>query len=293
MVILITGAKGQLGNEIKLILENKRADIGEISKEIISSKFIFMDSSRLDISNLEKVNKVLTRITPDVVINCAAFTNVDRCEENKELAFKANSFGPRNLAIVCEKIKAKLVQISTDYVFSSKGKDPLREYDETKPCNTYGKTKLMGENFVRDFCSRYFIIRTSWLYGHVGKNFVYTIMKLAKEKENLKVVNDQEGNPTNANDLAYHILKIISTENYGIYNCTGKGEVTRYDFAKEIIRLSKIDCKITPCTSDEFKTKAKRPNYSCLDNMMLSCTIGDKMRFWKEALNSFINDINK
>ncbi|MHB9941090.1 dTDP-4-dehydrorhamnose reductase [Clostridium sporogenes] len=293
MVILITGAEGQLGNEIKHIAEKGTGEIGQVSNNIINSNFIFMNKESLDITNLNRVTQVVDELNPDVVINCAAFTNVDSCETNEDSAFKVNSIGPRNLAIGCEKIGAKLVQVSTDYVFSGMVSKPLKEYDETKPYSVYGKTKLMGENFVRELCSKYFIVRTSWLYGYIGKNFVYTIIRLAKEKEGLNVVKDQRGNPTHANDLAYHILKLIETEEYGIYHCTGKGECTWYDFAKEIVRLSGNQCKVNPCTSEEFPTPAKRPEYSSLDNMMLRCTIGDEMRDWKEALNSFMKNINK
>ncbi|MDZ4949271.1 sugar nucleotide-binding protein, partial [Clostridium perfringens] len=132
----------------------------------------------------------------------------------------------------------------------------------TAPYSVYGKTKLLGENYVKEFCSKYYIVRTAWLYGYVGHNFVYTMMRLGKEKESLNVVNDQKGNPTHANDLAYHILKLIETEEYGIYHCTGKGECTWYDFAKEIMELAGNKCIVNPCTSEEYKTPAKRPEYS-------------------------------
>ena len=149
----------------------------------------------------------------------------------------------------------------------------------------------MGENYVREFCSKYYIVRTAWLYGYVGKNFVYTMMNLGKTKEAIKVVNDQRGNPTNANDLAYHILKLINTEEYGVYHCTGEGECSWYDFAKKIIELSGEKCIVNPCTSDEYPTPAKRPEYSSLDNMMLRCTVGNEMRNWEDAIEYFVNDL--
>ncbi|GAA0083801.1 dTDP-4-dehydrorhamnose reductase [Clostridium sp. CTA-7] len=294
MKILITGSKGQLGNELQDIIKTGKAEIGKVSEEVKNSEVFALDVEELDITNLGQVKKVLNEIKPDVVINCAAATNVDGCESNKDLAFKINAIGPRNLAIVCEVIGAKLVQVSTDYVFSGVGETPLTEYDLTAPYSVYGKTKLKGEEYVREFSSKYYIVRTAWLYGYVGKNFVYTMMNLGEQKESLNVVNDQKGNPTNANDLAYHILKLIETEEYGIYHCTGKGECTWYDFAKLIMELSGRKCIINSCTSEEFKTPAKRPEYSSLDNMMLRCTIGDEMRDWKEALKSFIaNTSNK
>lgn len=289
MKILITGSKGQLGNELQDIIKSGKCDICNMPERVKEYEVIALDVGDLDITSFESVKKVLEKEKPDVVINCAAATNVDGCESNVDLAFKINALGPRNLAIICEKIDAKLVQVSTDYVFSGQGIKALTEFDLTAPYSVYGKTKLLGESYVRDFSSKYFIVRTAWLYGKVGKNFVYTMMKLGEEKEVLNVVNDQRGNPTNANDLAYHILKLIETEEYGVYHCTGKGECSWYEFAKEIMALSNRKCKVNPCTSQEYKTPAKRPEYSSLDNMMLRATVGDGMREWKDALKSFIN----
>ncbi|MVX65091.1 dTDP-4-dehydrorhamnose reductase [Clostridium chromiireducens] len=292
MKILITGCKGQLGNELQNIIKIGAADIGQVSKNIKESEVIALDVDELDITNLVEVKKMLTSLKPDVIINCAAATNVDGCENNEDFAFMVNSIGPRNLAIACEVINAKLVQVSTDYVFSGKVDKTLTEYNLTSPYSVYGKTKLLGENYVREFSSKYFIVRTAWLYGCVGHNFVYTIRKLGKEKKYINVVNDQIGNPTNANDLAYHILKLIETEEYGVYHCTGKGECTWYEFAKMVINLSGLKCEIKPCTSEEYKAFANRPKYSALDNMMLRNTIGDEMRNWIDALKSFIDKID-
>jgi dTDP-4-dehydrorhamnose reductase len=292
MKILITGAKGQLGSEIAEIIRKGKAEVGGISENVQASEVILFDIDELDITNLKMVKDNLNHLKPEVVINCAAATNVDGCESNEDIAFKINSIGPRNLALGCEEIKAKLVQVSTDYVFSGVGDKPLKEYDLPVPYSVYGKSKLLGEQYVRQFCSKYFIVRTAWLYGYSGHNFVYTMIKLGKEKDSISVVNDQIGNPTYANDLAYHILKLIETEEYGIYHCTNNGECTWYDFARIIIKLSKEKCKVIPCTSEEFKTKAKRPKYSSLDNMMLRNTIGDEMRDWRDAIISFMKKIN-
>lgn len=293
MKILITGSKGQLGNELQDIIKTGRAEIGEVSEQLKNAEVIALDVEDLDITSLEQVQKVLRDVKPDVVINCAAATNVDGCESNQDLAYKINAVGPKNLAMVCEEIGAKIVQVSTDYVFSGVGEKPLAEYELTAPYSVYGKTKLLGEEYVREFSSKYFVVRTAWLYGYVGHNFVYTMMRLGKEKEALNVVNDQKGNPTHANDLAYHILKLIETEHYGVYHCTGEGECTWYDFASLIMELAGRDCKVNPCTSDEYKTPAKRPEYSSLDNMMLRCTVGNEMRSWQDALKSFMNKVEK
>lgn len=297
MRILITGSNGQLGNELQKIVSTGKAEIGAVSEEIKNAEVFAMDVDILDITNLEQVKKVLNEVKPDVVINCAAATNVDGCEANQDLAFKINSLGPRNLAMVAEELGAKIVQVSTDYVFSGVGEAPLKECDLVAPVSVYGKTKLLGEEFVRDFSTKYYIVRTAWLYGYVGHNFVYTMMKLGKDRDTLNVVNDQLGNPTHTNDLAYHILKLIQTEEYGVYHCTGKGECSWYNFASEIMKLSGRNCTVNPCTSEEYKSmypnSADRPAYSSLDNMMLRCTIGDEMRDWKDALKTFMDNVEK
>ncbi|MGL5416408.1 MAG: dTDP-4-dehydrorhamnose reductase [Clostridium sp.] len=292
MKILITGGKGQLGNELVSIISTGQAELGSLEKAI-SYEVVSYDIDRLDITDLQEVKEVLRIEKPDAVINCAAATNVDGCETNRDMAFKVNTLGARNLAIASEEIDAKLIQVSTDYVFSGEAREEaFKEYDLAAPYSVYGKTKLMGEEYVRQYSTKSFIVRTAWLYGYVGHNFVYTMRKLGKDRDFLTVVNDQIGNPTSANDLAYHILKLIETEEYGIYHCTGKGECTWYDFAKKIIELSNIECDVRPCTSEEFKTPAKRPEYSSLDNMMLRNTIGDEMRNWEDAIESFIKKLD-
>lgn len=281
MKIIVTGAKGQLGSQLINIIKKRYFEIGKI--EVIASD--------IDISNKNEVLNYINEIKPDIIINCAAYTNVNACEENIELAFKVNSLGPRNISIAAEKVGAKLIHISTDYVFPGDSKVPYKEYDIPSPINVYGNTKLMGEKYVESFCSRYFIIRTSWLYGYNGDNFVKTIMQIAKQKGELKVVDDQVGNPTNVEDLSYHILKIALTEEYGIYHCTGNGMCSWYEFACNILKLSGINCIITPINSDDTYKLAKRPSFSCLDNMMLRCTVGDEMRIWQEALEEFISNV--
>lgn len=195
--------------------------------------------------------------------------------------------------MAAEQVGAKIIHISTDYVFEGNGTSPYREYDLPSPVSIYGKTKLAGENYVREFCSRHFIIRTAWLYGYNGKNFVKTIIKAGKEKGHLDVVDDQRGNPTNAEDLAHHILKVALTEEYGTYHCTGKGECSWYDFAKKIVEYAGINCTVSPIKSSELTRTAKRPAYSSLDNMMLRCTVGDEMREWQEALKMFIENMRE
>ena len=293
MKILITGAKGQLGNELTTILKTQTSEIGRIDAQYEDCEVIETDTETLDITNAENVNAFFEKIRPDIVINCAAMTNVDGCETNLELAMKVNAVGPLNLAMACNNIGAKLVHVSTDYVFAGNGSALYREWDVCAPESVYGKSKLLGEQYVREQAKKYFIVRTAWLYGYVGKNFVKTILNLAKEKEQIKVVSDQIGNPTNANDLAHHILKLASTENYGVYHCTGSGEASWHEFASLIVKYAGFKCDVLPCTTDEFPREAKRPQYSSLDNLMLRCTVGDEMRPWQDALLMYINNLKK
>ena len=295
MKILITGGKGQLGNELLSIVKSGQAEIGPLEKakeyEVVS-----YDVDKLDISDLNKVREILNLEKPNVVINCAACTNVDGCESNEELAFKVNSLGARNLAICSEEIGAKLVQVSTDYVFSGEEREvPFREYDLTSPYSVYGKTKLMGEEFVKQYSKKAFIVRTSWLYGYIGKNFVKTVRRVIKANGGIGVVCDQRGNPTNANDLAHHLLKLAVTEEYGIYHCTGEGECSWYDFAVKIAEYSGLGDTVTACTTEEYNTKfnvpPRRPEYSSLRNLALECTVGNEMRDWKIALKEYISKV--
>ena len=238
----------------------------------------------------------MRRMEPDVIINCAAYTNVDGCESHTEDAFKVNALGPRNLAIAAQKVGAKLVHVSTDYVFSGKenGGVPLDESALPAPVSAYGRTKLLGEQYVRQFCPRSFVVRTAWLYSHTGKNFVFTMVNAGRKLGALTVVNDQLGNPTNAADLAHHLLKLAVSSEYGTYHCTGEGVCSWYDFACEIIRLSGVKATVAPCTSAEYAAAhpdaASRPAWSALENRMLACTVGNEMRPWQEALTEFFKN---
>jgi len=289
--LLLTGSKGQLGSQINEIISRGKSELGEINPTYKKIELKGISREDLDISKLEDTQTYIKVFKPDIIINPAAYTNVDGCENNEEVAFKANAIGARNLAIAAEEVGAKLIHISTDYVFEGKGTTPYTEYDLPSPVSVYGKTKLAGETYVKEFCSRYFIIRTAWLYGYNGKNFVKTIIKSSKEKGHLDVVDDQRGNPTNVEDLAYHILKIALTEEYGTYHCAGKGECSWFDFAKKIVEYAGISCIVNPITSNKLTRTAKRPSYSALDNMMLRCTIGDEMRPWQDALKTFIHKL--
>jgi len=293
MNILITGGKGQLGTEILKCFENNKTEIGVPDILKVKNEVTAIDVDTLDITNLTSVLELFEKNKYDCIINCAAYTNVDKCETDVEIAFKVNALGSRNLAIAAEKIGAKLIHISTDYVFSGEGTQPFVEWDDCAPQSVYGKTKYLGEKYVREFCSRYFIIRTAWLYGYYGNNFVKTIMKAARERGELKVVDDQRGNPTNAADLAHHILKLITTQEYGVFHGTGTGECSWFDFATKIVEFAGINAVIKPCTTDEFPRPAKRPAFSSLENMMLKTTVGDEFRPWELALKYFIDNFKE
>ena len=291
MKILVTGANGQLGNEIQSIISKGKSEIGNIPTEYKDCQIIATDVDELDITNTSEVLNFVKENKPDIIFNCAAMTNVDGCETAFETAFKINAIGVRNLGMAAESIGAKFVHISTDYVFAGDGTKPYVEWDLTNPQSIYGKSKRLGEEYALNFCKKTFVVRTSWLYGYVGKNFVKTMRNLGRTKDEIKVVNDQRGNPTNANDLAHHLLKLGVTEEYGIYHCTGEGECTWYDFAKKIMEYSNLSCKVNPCTSDEFPSPTKRPAFSSLDNLALKCTVGNEMRNWEEALKEYISKV--
>lgn len=280
MKIIITGSNGQLGRELTKILRERNGF------EVIS-----LDRESLNITNLNYVNKAISYNHPNVVINCAAHTGVDLCESDEENAYKINALGAKNLAIVCEKVGAKLVHISTDYVFDGNKKTPYKEFDNTCPNTVYGSSKLMGEKLIRTFSSKYFIIRTSWLYGD-GKNFVTTMLNLSKEHNEIKVVSDQMATPTSAADLARVIIRLIYTEYYGTYHGTCEGQCSWYEFAKKIFELKNIDVKVTPVSSEELKRLAHRPSYSVLDNFMLKLIDLNLFKYWEESLKEYLDRIN-
>ena len=291
MKILITGAKGQLGTEIAKCFERGYTELGTPDVLKDKNELRLIDIDELDISDVTAVTELVSKEKYDAIINCAAYTNVNKCETEKTLAFKANALGPRNLAMAAERVGAKLIHISTDYVFAGNGTEPYVEWDICDPQSVYGKTKYLGEEYVKQFSTKYFIVRTAWLYGYYGGNFVKTMRKIATEKGACKVVCDQRGNPTNAADLAHHVLKLLTTEEYGVYHGTGEGECSWFEFTEKIVEYSKINATVSPCTTEEFPTPAKRPAYSSLENKMFEATVGNEFRPWQEALLCFIKNL--
>ena len=293
MKILIAGCNGQLGSELTRILTVGKSELGNIPEDYQSAEVIGVDIDTLDIADAEQVKEYFTGNRFDIIFNCAAMTNVDKCESDYPAAFRANVIGPGNLAAAAKSCGAKLVHVSTDYVFDGNGSKPYVEWEVPSPNTAYGKSKLLGEQYAQRACERVFVVRTAWLYGYVGGNFVKTILKAARERGVLKVVDDQRGNPTNAVDLAHHLLKLAITDYYGTYHCTGDGECSWYGFTTEIIRLAGIPCEITPCTTAEFPRPAPRPAYSSLENIALQCTVGDDMRDWKDAIAAYMRHYNR
>ena len=301
MKVLITGANGQLGTELRRCFARGRTELGPLPEKLLHASVVETDvgvpgMESLDITDRHAVAAFVRRHAPDVIISCAAYTNVDGCDANPDDAFRVNALGARNLAMAAEEIGAKLVHVSTDYVFRGEGSAPISECEAPAPKSVYGKTKLLGEEYVRQFCTRWFVVRTAWLYGYAGRNFVKTMVNAAKKNGSLTVVDDQRGNPTNAADLAHHILKLAVTKEYGVYHCTGGGVCSWYEFTKEIVRLAGLQAAVTPCTSAQYKSAhpaaADRPAWSALDNRMLRCTVGDEMRPWQQALAAFFENWN-
>lgn len=270
MKMLVTGANGMLGQDLCSYFEKKGHEILRTNRDT------------LDICDEEAAKRVIIDNKPDVIVHCAAYTNVDKAEDEIEQAKKVNSIGAKNVAKAAREINAVMVYISTDYVFDGTKNSPYLPSDKPNPINIYGKTKLEGEFEVQKYCEKFYIARTSWLYGHNGKNFVETMLSL-KDSELLKVVNDQKGCPTWTMELVKGIEKILEMP-YGIYHICGKNSATWYEFASEIFKQSNLKVNLVPCATDEFPRKAKRPFYSVMINEdELNLT-----RDWKTALYEYL-----
>ncbi len=292
MKLFITGANGQLGTELQNMLQSGMAEIGPIPEVYANAKILAVDKEELDLTDFQALRNTLAQFQPDVIINCAAFTNVDGCETSQDTAFLVNSVVVQQLALYAAEHDCKLVQVSTDYVFAGNGTSPYKEWDACAPNSIYGKSKHLGEQYALS-CGKAFVVRTAWLYGYRGHNFIKTIVRAAKAGKALKIVNDQLGNPTNANDLAYHILKLAQTDYYGVYHCTNNGTCSWHAFGCEFLKLAGIENTPASCSTEEFyagkeAAHADRPAYSSLDNMALRNTVGDEMRSWQDALAMYM-----
>ncbi|MGF7075531.1 dTDP-4-dehydrorhamnose reductase [Mucilaginibacter sp. 3215] len=278
--ILVFGASGQLGQCLKKVA---------LLKGVTSISF--PPESEADILNTDLLAKVFEQYKPAYVINCAAYTAVDKAEDEVELARKINKTGAANLAVQCKAYGAALVQISTDFVFEGNNPNPLSEDDIAEPISVYGLTKLEGEQDVAAILPQHFIIRTSWLYSEFANNFVKTMLKLGADRDELKIIADQVGTPTYAIDLAGAILDIIisGSENYGIYHYSNEGVTSWYDFAKGIFDISGTQVKVYPIRTSEYPTKATRPAYSVMDKAKIRNTFGLQIPYWRDSLIVCIN----
>ena len=275
--ILITGAGGMLAQDVDAAFQG--------SHEVIS-----MGEHELDICYADRVHETIVELRPDVVINCAAYTRVDDCETEQEKAFAVNATGVKNIALACRDSASLLIHISTDYVFDGTKQEPYREADKTHPRSVYGQSKLAGENFVRTILTRYVIIRSLWLYGRGGNNFVATIQKLAQGKKELRVVNDQTGTPTYTRDLAHAIKALLGGNPQGIYHIANQGTCTWCEFARRIVELTSSPANIIPISSDELERPAKRPAYSVLDCSRFIQETGMELRHWDAALQEYLQE---
>lgn len=282
--VLVTGANGQLGNEMRRVAESS------------SDKYIFTDVAELDITDYQAILAVVTDNKVDVIVNCAAYTNVDKAEDDKEFANLLNNTAVENLAKAAAVSSAALIHISTDYVFDGSAHIPYVEECETKPIGVYGVTKLEGERSAFESGCNCIVIRTSWLYSQWGGNFVKTMQKLTSERDTLSVIFDQIGTPTYAGDLADAIGEIISTDQLdkcGTYHFSNEGVCSWFDFAQMICKESGNNCDISPIHSYEFPAKVTRPHYSVLDKTKIKSTFGIKIPYWTESLVKCINELKK
>lgn len=286
--ILVTGCNGQLGRAIRK--EYAASDVEFINTDVVEGEGVVS----LDITDVDAVLNLVRAEKPDVIINCAAHTNVDKCEEQWDLAYKINAIGPRNLSIAATEADAKMIHVSTDYVFEGNGTRPYTEFDAPNPVSAYGKTKLEGENFVKEFAKKHFILRTAWLYGD-GKNFVKTMLALAENHDELNVVCDQVGTPTSAVELAKMIHYLEGTENYGTFHATCEGDTNWADFAEAIFKRAGKNVKVNHVTSKQYKemnpASANRPAYSILEDYMIKLTSDFVMADWQDALDVYMKEL--
>ena len=277
--ILVTGADGQLGMELR--------DLADFYPDF---NFIFSNKEQLDITNADVVENFFSIYQIDFCINCAAYTKVDKAEEEHELAFKINADAPENLAKICKRHNVIFIHISTDFVFDGKKSIPYIEKDPTKALSVYGQSKLSGEEKIAASTSKYLIIRTSWVYSHYGHNFMKTMSRLGGEKSDLRVVYDQIGTPTYAKDLAHAILKMVSHNDlpnkFGVYHFSNEGVASWYDFAHAIMELQNYNCKVFPIETNEYPTPAARPSYSVLNKSKIKSAFDLQIPHWRESLTA-------
>lgn len=275
--IWVSGANGQLGRAINTV-------VNKLKYEMLDT-----DIDYLDITNIEDVLRFGEMNRPDIIINCSGMTDIHACEENMKMAYKVNALGARNLSIIARKLEAKLVQISTDDVFDGKSTKPYTEFDVTNPVTIYGKSKLAGENYVKELTYKHFIIRSTWVYGK-GENFVKSFLKKVESGEELAIASDQFGSPTSAKELARFILHLVKTNEYGTYHATNKGICSRYEFAQEILKLTDKTAKLTPVPALQSDFSSVRPAYAVLDNFIMDLIHIYEFPDWRVSLAEYLRE---
>ena len=276
MKVLVTGSAGMLAKDLIPLLSKRGHEV------------LAPPEDKLDITNLRVVKDVVDKLAPELIINCAAYTNVDGAEKQEHQALIVNGLGVQNLCLLCQEHNIPLVHFSTDYVFDGTKPGPYTIYDRTNPINAYGRSKLLGEKYILWLLSKFYLIRTSWLFGLQGKNFIETMLELGQKQKQVSVVTDQRGCPTWTRHLAEASIDLIETGRYGIYHVTNSEPTSWFDFTKEIFRLSGISTAVMPVTSEQFPRPAKRPSNSVLDTFPLKEVIGRDMSSWKEALREYL-----
>ena len=282
MKVAVIGANGQLGTDVSREFNRNGDDVCELSH------------SDIEVCSLESVHEALVDANPQIIVNTAAMHNVENCEKEPLKAYEVNAVGPRNLAVVAGQLDAVLIHVSTDYVFDGSKKEPYLESDPAMPLNVYGNTKLAGEAFIRSNADKYFILRTSALYGRNpcrakgGRNFVDLMLKLANERDEIRVVNDEVVSPTATSDLARQIVALGRTDNFGLYHATAEESCTWYEFAKKIFELANVKTNVVVAAPTEFPSKVLRPKYSVLENNALKVSGLNSFRTWEEGLRSYL-----
>ncbi|MGE4589804.1 MAG: dTDP-4-dehydrorhamnose reductase [Acidaminococcaceae bacterium] len=281
MKILVTGVGGQLGYDV----------VRELKKRSIDC--LGADLKEFDITDYEAAHGFITAYRPDVVIHCSAYTAVDRAEDESELCHRVNATGTENIAKICKEIDAKMIYISTDYVFPGTGEDSSEVDSPTAPQNVYGRTKLEGELAVKKILDKYFIVRISWVFGINGNNFIKTMLKLGKERGALNVVADQIGSPTYTADLAPLLCDMVTTDRYGTYHATNEGVCSWAEFAEEIFKTAKLVCEVNHITTEEYPTKAARPKNSRMSKQSLAAAGFKRLPSWKNAVERYLEELDK
>nr|WP_263324828.1 dTDP-4-dehydrorhamnose reductase [Neobacillus sp. Marseille-Q6967] len=278
MRVVVTGAAGQLGQDV----------LKELSRK--NHEAFGADRTQLDITNESNVQAYINDVKPDVILHCAAYTNVDAGEENEDIAYQVNAVGTENLAKAAKQVGAKVLCVSTDYVFDGTGSEPYEVDAPTKPLGAYGRTKLAGEQLLQENLEQFFIVRTAWVFGVHGNNFVKTMLRLGEERGVVGVVHDQVGSPTYTVDLAKFMVELMETNKYGIYHATNSGVCSWYEFAVEIFKQAGLNVKVNPLTTEQFPRPAARPKYSVLSKKKIEEQGLTPLRDWKAALSAYLEE---